>query len=427
MDGPSAAERQPHRGVDRASILERYTLVRAATVRLTADLTPEDALVQSMPDASPAKWHLAHTAWFFETFLLEPSLADYRPFDPDFGYLFNSYYEAVGPRHARPERGLLTRPGLERVMGYRTHVDRAMTAMIETLPDTELASAIPLITLGLQHEQQHQELILMDIKHAFSRNPLEPTFRERTIRGAVAAPPVRWSPVEGGLRRIGHDGDGFAFDNEGPRHKVWLEPFALADRLVTAGDYLAFIDDGGYRRPEFWLSDGWAAVQAHGWSAPLYWREEAPGAWSMFTLEGRRPLDPNEPVCHLNFYEADAFALWAGARLPTEAEWEVAAETASPLAEALHLHPNAASDGAGPRQLFGEVWQWTSSAYRPYPGFRAAPGAVGEYNGKFMSGQMVLRGSACVTPPGHARITYRNFFPPDARWAFSGLRLARDA
>lgn len=413
---------------DRSRILDRYRAVRAATLALAADLTPEDAQVQSMPDASPTKWHLAHTAWFFETFLLGPHGDGYQPFDPDFAYLFNSYYEAAGPRHARPNRGLVTRPSLDRVKAYRAHVDAAMERLITLVGEAIWAEAEPLVVLGLHHEQQHQELILMDIKHAFSCNPTEPTFRTQTIPPGVATPMTAKS-IEGGLRQIGHDGQGFAFDNEGPRHKVWLEPFSIADRLVTAGEYAEFIADGGYRRPELWLSDGWAAVQRNGWEAPLYWRADGDG-WSVFTLSGRRPVDPAEPVCHVSFYEADAYARWAGARLPTEAEWEVAAADAGPpgaLMDDGRLHPAPAASGAGLRQMIGDVWEWTASAYLPYPGFQPAAGAVGEYNGKFMSGQMVLRGGSAVTPGDHVRISYRNFFPPEARWAFSGLRLARDA
>ena len=419
MDGQGALVRSTL-DTEPAALAERYAAVRAATLALTAGLSAEDAQIQSMPDASPAKWHLAHTAWFFETFLLTGT-PGYAPFDPAFGYLFNSYYEAVGPRHARPARGLITRPSLDQVRAYRAHVDAAMMDLIASG-----AADATLVTLGLNHEQQHQELILMDIKHAFSCNPLEPAFRERKNGTAGAAQPLGCVNFEGGLRRIGHEGEGFAFDNEGPRHKVWLEPFALADRLVTSGDYLQFIADGGYTRPELWLSDGWAAVQRESWTAPLYWHEDE-GGWSVFTLEGRRPVDPAEPVCHVSLYEADAYARWADARLPTEAEWEVAADAVDPFSDEIGLHPRAASSGEGLRQMCGEVWQWTASAYLPYPGFTPATGAVGEYNGKFMSGQMVLRGSACVTPLGHARITYRNFFPPDARWAFSGIRLARDA
>jgi len=436
MDGPTGAQRQRDlesdaaARPDRAPVLTRYQDVRAASLRLTAALTPEDAQIQSMPDASPTKWHLAHTTWFFETFILQPLSGPYRPFDPAFGYLFNSYYDAAGPRHGRTERGLITRPTLSEVLAYRAHVDGAMAALIEGALEGVWEKAEPLVALGLHHEQQHQELILMDIKHAFSCNPLEPVFRAQTLEPAGAASALGWIAYEGGLRRIGHEGEAFAFDNEGPRHRVWLEPFALADRPATAGEALDFIADGGYTRPELWLSDGWAAVQRHGWTAPLYWREDK-GAWSMFTLSGRRPIDPAEPVCHLSFYEADAFARWSGARLPTEAEWEVAAEDAvagGGFVDEGRLHPAPAGWALGqPRQVLGEVWEWTASPYRPYPGFKPAEGAVGEYNGKFMSGQMVLRGGACVTPSDHIRPTYRNFFPPDARWAFSGVRLARDA
>ena len=405
MDGQGGATAEIDRGSETASLLTRYLAVRAATGALTAPLSPEDCQIQSMPDASPAKWHLAHTAWFFETFLLGPALSGYAPFDPAFGYLFNSYYEAAGPRHARPQRGLLTRPSLDEVMAYRAHVDDGMARLIGSGAADEA-----LVVIGLNHEQQHQELILMDILHAFSCNPLEPAYRSE---GEVAPAPSKaaaWVGFDGGLRQIGHDGAGFAFDNEGPRHKVWLEPFELRSDLVTEGEFAEFAADSGYKRPELWLSDGWAAVQRHCWTAPLYWRDDD-GRWTVFTLRGRRPLDAGAPVRHLSFYEADAYARWAGARLPTEAEWEVAAE----------------SSDEDPRQMSGYAWQWTASAYLPYPGFRPAGGAVGEYNGKFMSGQMVLRGGAAETPEGHTRLTYRNFFPPEARWMFSGLRLARDA
>ena len=438
MDGSTGASRRPRDAVtggERTRLAQRYAKIRAATAALASGLSPEDAQIQSMPDASPTKWHLAHTTWFFETFLLQPLAADYRPFNPRFGFLFNSYYEAVGPRHARPERGLLTRPSLREVYAYRHHVDAAMAALIEALSGEAWTTACPLIELGLHHEQQHQELVLMDIKHAFSRSPVEPAYADRAPPEPGVETPLGWTRFEGGLRQVGHDGQGFAFDNEGPRHKVWLEPFALADRLTTAGEYAAFIADGGYRRPELWLSDGWSAVRAEGWTAPLYWQTEDDehrfgGGWSVFTLDGRRPVDPSEPVCHLSFYEADAFARWAGGRLPTEAEWEVAAEGAlagEGFVEGYRLHPAAAPATGDLRQMLGEVWEWTASAYLPYPGFQPAEGAVGEYNGKFMSGQMVLRGGACVTSVDHVRITYRNFFPPGARWAFSGMRLARDA
>jgi ergothioneine biosynthesis protein EgtB len=415
---------------DRRAALESFEAVRRETEALAANLTPEDQAIQSMPDVSPTKWHLAHTTWFFETFILGRLDRGYPAFDPAFAYLFNSYYEAVGPRHPRPERGLLSRPSVDIVGAYRDHVGAALSRFVERAPEAAWREAAPLIELGLHHEQQHQELILMDIKHVFSVNPLSPAYQ--APRPQAVAPPgaLAWIEFPGGLREIGHDGAGFAFDNETPRHKVWLDPFRLASRPVSCGDYLAFIEDGGYRRPEFWLSDGWATVCREGWDAPLYWRRDD-GEWSIFTLCGRRRLDPDEPVCHVSFYEADAFAKWAGKRLPTEAEWETAAEgvpLSGNFADRRQLHPcvDTASAGGRLRQMFGDVWEWTASPYTPYPRFRAAAGAVGEYNGKFMSSQMVLRGGAAVTPANHIRATYRNFFPPAARWAFAGLRLAED-
>jgi ergothioneine biosynthesis protein EgtB len=408
-------------------VLNRFLAIRAFSETLAAPLSPEDQTIQSMPDVSPTKWHLAHTTWFFETFALKPFVAGYRAFDPTYHYLFNSYYEAEGPRHPRPQRGLLSRPGVAEILAYRHHVTQAMARALDR-PEATNTPLGPIVELGLHHEQQHQELLLMDIKHVLSINPLRPAYRADLPRGAGRAPSLDWLAVEGGLVEIGHQDDSFAFDNEGPRHRVWLEPFRLASRLSTCGEYAAFIEEGGYRRPEFWLSAGWAIVQERDWRAPLYW-EKRDGVWHVFTLGGLRAMNADEPVCHVSFYEAAAFAKWAGKRLPREAEWEHAAASA-PLdgntAERGALHPLAA-DGTGLTQMFGDVWEWTASPYVAYPGFREPPGAIGEYNGKFMSNQMVLRGGCAVTPPGHVRATYRNFFPPDARWMFGGIRLAEDA
>jgi ergothioneine biosynthesis protein EgtB len=415
---------------DPAALARRYAETRRRTEALAEPLSAEDQTVQSMPDVSPTKWHRAHTSWFFETFLLEPHLPGYRVFDPAYAYLFNSYYETVGARHPRPQRGLVSRPGIGEIGRYRAHVDAAMAQLLATADPVARAETAALIELGLSHEEQHQELILMDIKHVLSLNPLQPAYAAPAARRAGRATPPDWVRFAGGLRQIGYGGDGFAFDNEKPRHKVWLEPFRLASRLVTCGEYLAFIDDHGYRRPEFWLSDGWALAQQEGWSAPLYWRQED-ARWTVFTLAGRRPVDPAEPVCHVSFYEADAFARWSGRRLPTEAEWEVAAIEAVPspagnLMDSGLYHPQPALADEGLQQMIGDAWEWTASPYISYPGFHPLAGAVGEYNGKFMSNQMVLRGGAAVTPPGHVRPTYRNFFPPASRWAFSGIRLAED-
>jgi ergothioneine biosynthesis protein EgtB len=429
----SAAQQQAG-SADRQVALDRFEAVRRDSEALAANLTPEDQSIQSMPDVSPTKWHLAHTTWFFETFILTRLDPDYRVFDPAFVYLFNSYYQAVGPRHPRPERGLLSRPTVDIVGAYRDHVGAAMARFVERAAEPAWHEAAPMLELGLHHEQQHQELILMDIKHMFSINPLLPAYQAPQPQMAAPAAPLGWIEHAGGLVEIGHRGRGFAFDNETPRHKVWLDPFRLAARPVTCGEFLEFIEAGGYQRPEFWLSDGWATVREQGWTAPLYWLQED-GGWSLFTLSGRRRLNPAEPLCHISFFEADALAKWAGKRLPTEAEWEIAAEGVpvfGNFADRRHFHPCADSapapenGGALPRQMFGDVWEWTASPYIPYPRFRAAAGAVGEYNGKFMCNQLVLRGGAAVTPAGHVRATYRNFFPPAARWAFSGLRLAED-
>jgi ergothioneine biosynthesis protein EgtB len=385
----------------------RFTEVRRHSLALAAPLSAEDQCVQAMPEASPTKWHLAHTTWFFEAVVLQPLAPGYRPFDERFSKLFNSYYESLGPRHPRPQRGLLTRPALAEVHAYRAAVDAAVLDFAASADFATWTAAAPLLALGLQHEQQHQELLLTDILCTLSLNPLQPAMHA-AAPPAVAAAPSGWVQVAGGDCDIGHGGAagaGFAFDNETPRHAVRLQPFAIGRRLVTNAEYQAFVDDGGYRRPALWLSDGWAAVQAQGWCEPLYWRDGG----AEFTLHGEQPRQPEAPVRHLSFFEAAAYAEWAGARLPTEFEWEAAATGATPLA-----------------QLHGQVWQWTRSSYDPYPRFRPWAGAVGEYNGKFMVGQMVLRGSSQATPPGHARLTYRNFFPPAARWQFSGLRLARD-
>jgi ergothioneine biosynthesis protein EgtB len=395
---------------------QRYAAIRALSEKLAQNLTAEDQGVQSMADASPTKWHLAHTTWFFEKMVLA-EVSDYSTFDNRYDQLFNSYYLGLGQPFARPRRGLLSRPGVAEILDYRRHVDAAMA---QICAHGRLAD---LIALGLNHEQQHQELLLTDIKHAFSCNPLLPAYAQAHPSLVDEPASLEWIEHEGGAVDIGHGGDGFAFDNEGPRHTVLLRPFRLASRLVTCGEYLAFIEDGGYARPEFWLSDGWALAQTEGWQAPLYWLPEG----KIFTLHGARPLNPGEPVVHVSFFEAAAYAAWAGKRLPTEFEWEAVAQlypvAGNFLNEAI-LHPRAAASGD---QLFGDAWEWTRSSYDPYPGYRPFDGSLAEYNGKFMVGQMVLRGGSCVTPQGHMRASYRNFFPPSARWQFSGIRLAEDS
>ena len=408
----------------------RYASTRAQTERLAAPLSAEDCALQSMPDASPVKWHLAHTTWFFETFVLERALEDYRAFAPEFRVLFNSYYVTVGARHPRPERGMLSRPSLEEVRAYRRHIDAAIARLLaEGSPD---AQALELIELGINHEQQHQELIVTDLKHLLSKNPLQPAYMPAL--GAVRAnsrtdaAPQRWVELPDGIRQIGYAGGDFCFDNEVPRHRVFIDACAIAARPVTVGEYADFIADGGYRRPELWLSEGWDTRVAQGWTAPLYWDTKHDGG-PAFTLHGAQVLDAAEPVCHLSFFEADAFARWADARLPTEAEWETFAGTQPVQGNFLEderFHPAPAPAAEGPVQVFGDVWEWTRSSYDPYPGYRPAAGAVGEYNGKFMANQYVLRGGSCATPASHIRASYRNFFPAAARWQFSGVRLARD-
>jgi ergothioneine biosynthesis protein EgtB len=426
-----------------AGLADRFAAVRRRTEWLCEPLVTEDQVPQSMPDCSPIKWHRAHATWFFETFILRPHFAGYRPLVDQYLHLFNSYYNAVGPQFSRPQRGLVTRPTVDEVTAYRRHVDRHMDQLLRGSATVTGELRPEVVELGLNHEEQHQELMVTDLKHLWSHNPLRPAFSAggwaverlsgRGVRGSgeppnrATAPPLGWVGLGEGVREIGHRGVGFAFDNESPRHRVFLEAFELATRAVTAGEYLAFLDDDGYGRPELWLSDGWAAVREHGWRAPLYWYREEDGWWH-FTLSGYRPVAPDEPVTHLSYFEADAFARWAGARLPTEAEWEVAV-AGLPLEGNLldhgRFHPAPAPAGSGLRQAFGDVWEWTQSAYASYPGYRPVPGALGEYNAKFMSGQMVLRGGSCATPVGHIRPTYRNFFPPTARWQFSGIRLAR--
>jgi ergothioneine biosynthesis protein EgtB len=407
-----------------------YRDVRRGTEALCEPLQVEDYVIQSMPDASPVKWHLAHTSWFFETFILAPHLPGYRPFHPQFGFLFNSYYQTVGPRWPRPQRGLLSRPTVAEVYRYRAYVDEHMAQLFRPAGAEVLKAVAPTVRLGMHHEQQHQELIVTDLKHAWAANSLHPVYREGLPKNGDS-PPRAWLSFPQGLAWIGHDGSGFAFDNESPRHRVFLHGFQLASRPVTNAEYRAFLADGGYDRPELWLSDGWDTRQARGWTAPLYWEEQG-GEWSVVTLAGLRPLDPAEPACHVSYYEADAFARWAGARLPTEAEWETAAAgvpVAGHFLEGGRFHPAAAAVAAdcGPLyQLYGDVWQWTASPYVGYPGYQPPTGGLGEYNGKFMCNQFVLRGASCATPRSHARRTYRNFFPPDARWQFSGIRLAKD-
>jgi ergothioneine biosynthesis protein EgtB len=405
------------------ALAERFLRIRRRTSELAARLQPEDTVIQSMPDASPTKWHLAHTTWFFEQFILSRDDAYVSP-NPEWFYLFNSYYQSVGPMHARPRRGMLTRPSLDDVLDYRARIDDAVVERIARADDDAMAA---LVELGVQHEQQHQELLLTDIKHAFAQNPLEPAYAADAPRTlSVAAPALRFVPFDEAIVEIGYDGDGFHFDNEGPRHRTYRQSGSIANRPVTNAEYRAFVDDGGYRSPTLWLSDGWATVQAEHWQRPLYWDDACE---TEFTLQGRHAIDPHAPVCHISYFEADAFARWAGARLPTETEWETMA-AALPVRGNLQdsgvFQPRATSFETELGQMYGDCWEWTMSPYVSYPGFRPLDGALGEYNGKFMNGQWILRGGSCATPADHVRATYRNFFPPHARWQFSGLRLGND-
>ncbi|MBV9626204.1 MAG: ergothioneine biosynthesis protein EgtB [Acidobacteria bacterium] len=406
----------------RCSLLHRYEEIRGTTLKLTEPFSAEDQMLQSMPDASPAKWHLAHTTWFFETFILAPHAGNYRPFDVRYKHLFNSYYKQLGSHPYRGSRGLMARPALEEVHAYRSWVDREMERYMEQ----DINGAARLVELGLNHEQQHQELILTDMKHALWSMPLRPEGRSR-LRAVHDSGPLAWLKIEGGIYQVGYNGAGFAFDNEGPRHEVLLPPFQIASRQTTNREYLEFIEDEGYRRPELWLSDGWDSVCTHGWNAPLYW-EKRDRKWCEFRFSGAEEIDLAAPVCHVSYYEADAFARWSGCRLPREEEWEIAAKSANSaesggFLEDAEYHPRPGQTRGA--QWFGNVWEWTASPYTPYPGFAPEEGVIGEYNGKFMCNQFVLRGGSCATPVSHIRPTYRNFFPPQARWQFMGIRLAK--
>ena len=415
---------------ERETLLHDFSRVRKTTTSLCEPLEPEDMVVQTMPDVSPTKWHLAHVTWFFEAFVLGDSAPEYAKFDDRYHGLFNSYYQSLGDPFPRHERGLLSRPTVSDVRAYRCHVDAGVASLLEEASDEVFDRVAPVVEVGLHHEQQHQELLMMDIKHVLANNPLRPAYQDPGSVSPVLPTELAWRRFDGGEIQVGTQTDGFAFDNESPRHPVLLAPFELATRLVTAGEYEAFIADGGYERPELWLADGWSIVGREGWRAPLYWEHDGEG-WKVMTLGGLRPIDPAEPVCHISFYEADAFATWAGARLPTEFEWEYASEfheLSGTFLESTDFHPQPLEPSpadAAVSQLFGDVWEWTSSPYCPYPGYEPFDGSLGEYNGKFMINQMVLRGGCCVTPQSHMRRSYRNFYYPHQRWMFSGLRLAR--
>jgi ergothioneine biosynthesis protein EgtB len=429
MTAPMPLSTQPEAPVERRDFLDRYREVRSRSIHLCAPLAPEDMVVQPMPDASPTKWHLAHTTWFFEALVLRESDRARPWYNETYAYLFNSYYNSLGRQFPRPRRGLISRPTVAEVMEYRRAVDIAVEELLTVAPDELFERLAPVVVIGTHHEEQHQELMLTDIKNVLAQNPLWPVYRERQVESGGLASPLGWLRHGGGVVEMGHDGETFAYDNEGPRHEVLLRPFELGSRLVTCGEFLEFMADRGYERPELWLSEGWARCREERWRAPLYW-EPRDGAWWQFTLAGLRPVEVDEPVCHVSLFEADAYARWAGARLPTEAEWEAVA-AARPISGTFmddeRFHPTPATSGAEVVQLFGDVWEWTSSAYAPYPGYRADEGALGEYNGKFMCNQHVLRGGSCATPRAHIRSSYRNFWPAHTRFQFSGIRLARDA
>jgi len=415
---------------ERKKLIEKYTMVRNFTHELCKPLVTEDYVVQTMPDVSPAKWHIAHVTWFFETFVLKESKKDYKEFHPMYNFIFNSYYVQVGPRHTRAHRGHLTRPTVKNIYDFREYVDKYMVDFINSCDEKTFIKIAAMIEIGLNHEQQHQELMLTDIKHVFSVNPLHPVYSEKEFPVIENIPEMSWAEFGEGLYETGHDGKSFCYDNETPVHKEFLNSFSIATRLVTNGEYLDFIKDGGYENTPLWLSDGWATVEREGWEAPMYW-EKKDGEWWDFNLTGFKKVNPNEPVCHVSFYEADAFARWKGCRLPNEFEWEIASNNVSTegnFVEKRNFHPVALKNNTGSKiqQMYGDVWEWTGSAYLPYPGYKTLPGALGEYNGKFMSGQMVLRGGSCATSLTHIRKTYRNFFYPDSRWQFMGIRLAKD-
>jgi ergothioneine biosynthesis protein EgtB len=431
--GPIAAKIEPTLSVEssRSTLVDRLFETRQLSIELAQPLSAEDMTVQPMEDASPTKWHLAHTTWFFETFVLTRYAAGYRPFNEAFSFCFNSYYEAIGQRQPRGLRGLLTRPSAKDVMRYRAHVDEALRRLLSQ--SDFLDELADVVEIGINHEQQHQELLLTDILSLFAANPLRPAYRPAlAFSNRDVAEPVTWLSYGGGIWKVGHAGSGFSWDNEHPRHDVLVQPFRLADRLVTNGEWLAFMSDGGYRTPSLWLADGWSLINREQWRSPLYWEEHSAG-WRQMSLEGLVAVQPADPVCHISYFEADAFARWAGKRLPTEFEWEIAAAELAVTGNTLATRalrplpaPKAANTGS-PRQMFGDVWEWTQSAYLPYPNYRPASGAIGEYNGKFMVSQQVLRGASCATPEGHSRASYRNFFYPHQRWQFVGLRLAAEA